>query len=126
MPGASPATRSETRPAPPAAGSVSVPVRETNAPRRKTSIQTLVSSPLVATSASIRARASETPDTADRPTTGTPAVRKVTSAPRVVPAELRATSRAWYSAPGVRPASDSDTATAPRPEPALLTTVVVP
>ena len=88
-------TRSETRPAPPAAGSVSVRVRETNAPRRKSSIQTLVSSPLVATSASIRARASDTPPTAERPTTGAPAVRKVTSAPRVVPAELRATSRAW-------------------------------
>ena len=55
------------------------------------------------TSASIRARVSEIADAVDRPTTGTPAVRKTTSAPRVVPAELRPTSRAWYSVPGVEP-----------------------
>src|SRR6187551_2369545 len=61
-----------------------------------------------------------------RPIVGTPAVRKTTSAPLVVPAELRATSRALYSVPGVSPASVSETATAPRPEPALLTTVEVP
>ena len=44
----------------------------------------------------------------------------------MVPAELRATSLTWYSAPGASPATDSDTATAPRPDPAFLTTVVVP
>src|SRR5262245_17057544 len=65
-------------------------------------------------------------DAVARPMTGRPAVRKTTSAPRVVPAELRATRRAWYSVPGVRPATASDTATAPRPEPALRTTVEVP
>ena len=101
-------------------------VREPNVPRRPYSTQTRVSSPDVATSARIRARPSEIANTPGRPTTGTPAVRNAASAPLVVPAELRATSLTWYSAPGESPATDSDTATAPRPEPALLTTVVVP
>ena len=101
-------------------------MRETSAPRRDTSTHTRVSSPLVVTSTPIRARSSEILDTVERPTSGRPAVRKTTSPPRVVPAELRATSRAWYSVPGVRPARGSETATAPRPEPALLTTVDTP
>ena len=69
---------------------------------------------------------SEIADALARPTTGRPAVRKTTSAPRVVPAELRATRRTWYSAPGASPAIVSETATAPRPAPALRTTVDVP
>ena len=116
----------ETRLAVPEGGSTTAPERETTAPRRETSTQTRVSSPLVATSVPMRARVSEIADAVGRPTTGRPAVRKTTSAPLVVPAELLATSRAWYSVPAASPATDTDTATPPRPDPAFLTTVEVP
>ena len=72
------------------------------------------------------ARASEIPDALARPRVGAPAVRNTTSAPRVVPAELWATRRAWYSVPGANPVTVSETGTAPRPAPALLASVRVP
>jgi hypothetical protein len=78
------------------------------------------------TSARTTARASEIPDAVARPTTGSPAVRNETSPPFVVPAELWATRRAWYSVPGASPVTFSETATAPRPKPAERESVRVP
>ncbi|HKY25262.1 MAG TPA: hypothetical protein VJM07_08895 [Gaiella sp.] len=119
-------SRKESGVVEPEAGSRRGAVRAVNAPPRPNSTQTWVSTPPGTTSTRMSARAREIPEARTRPTVGSPAVRKTTSAPWVVPAELCATRRTWYSAPGARPVTVSETATAPRLEPTDLTTVRVP